>query len=90
MSHILYNELERFNPKFAIPYNKLNANKNWANHSYNLFVLKHIANSTTNMKEKIQANKEILIAQKKLSWWEKHPNFSLLTAKQNLKDWYKI
>lgn len=90
MSYIFYNSLEQVPYNSKVPFSKLNANKKWAEHSYNLYVLKHIVSSTNDIKEKIQANKEVLIAQKKLLWWERHPNFSLQSALFQRKDMYKI
>lgn len=76
MSYILYNPTpERINYNNPINYNNLNANKRWAEHTYNLIILKHIETTTPDVREKIQATKEILVCKKKISWWERHPKF---------------
>ena len=86
MSYIFYNPTPE-QTYFAKPidYKNLNPNKPWGTHTYNLFVLKHIETTTTDVREKIQAAKEIDVCQKKIVWWERHPSFNEKRALQERK-----
>jgi hypothetical protein len=87
MSYIFYDPTpERFNT--PINYGRLNANKNWGIHTYNLCVLKHIESTTPDVREKIQATKEIVVCQKKIVWWERHPNFIEEEALEQRKQFF--
>ena len=67
---------------------KMNPNSAWANHYYNRIVLKHIARETKDYAEKHQAEKEIAIADRKMAFWERLPDFALDNAKSIVKKWY--
>ena len=89
MSYILYDPTpSRFDG--AVPYNRLNANKRWSEHTYNLIILKHIETTTPDVREKIQAAKEIIVCQKKITWWERHPNFIKEKAVYLRKETYRV
>lgn len=67
---------------------KMNPNSAWANHYYNRKVLEHIARATQDYAEKHQAEKEISIADRKMKFWERFPNFSLEAARSTVKERY--
>jgi hypothetical protein len=61
-----------FNPSLIW---KMNPNSQWANHSYNHIVLNHIIKTSKDFNERQQARKEIEIAERKMKFWERHPDF---------------
>lgn len=72
---IIYNEDE---PAPAYPMNiyKMNPNKIYRKHLENLFFLRFMAqHEDTDWLEKRQAEREIPIAERKMAFWERHPNF---------------
>lgn len=76
-----------FNP-FTIL--KMNPNSAWANHSYNHFVLCHIFHNSSDPREKIQAGKEIEIAERKMTFWERHREFDRESAEYYRKKYYRM
>ena len=66
-----------------------NPNSQWANHSYNLFVLSHMSKTSTDRNERCQVEKEIIIADRKIKFWERHPDFDLTSALGYRKKFYK-
>jgi hypothetical protein len=50
--------------------------------------LKHIAASTKDYSEKHQAEKEIAMADRKMAFWERLPDFALDNAKSIVKKRY--
>lgn len=71
-------------------YERWNANKNWAKHQYNLVTLTHIAKETKDLREKQQAEAEMLMAESRKTWWSRHPNFTMSGAIADLKSEYGI
>ena len=67
---------------------KMNPNSCWATHFYNRKVLEHIARATKDYAEKHQAEKEIGMADRKMSFWEKLPDFDLNNARSIVKKRY--
>ena len=67
---------------------KMNPNSAWANHYYNRKVLEHIARATKDYAEKHQAEKEIAIADRKMTFWERLPDYDLNTARATVKERY--
>ena len=63
----------------------LNPTTMYLKHLDNYFYLKFIANNSDNFIEKQQANKELLIAQKKMNFWSKKPhiNNTIVTKETN-------
>lgn len=56
---------------------KMNPHKPYQRHLENWFYLNFIAqNKDATFSEKRQAEKELTICQRKLDYWERHPNFS--------------
>ena len=53
---------------------KLNAVSGYLKHFDNLLFLTFMSNHGTTA-EKMQAQKELIICERKLAWWEKHPNY---------------
>jgi hypothetical protein len=60
---------------YAVDYHSLNAVKGYIGHYGNFLTLDFIAKTTKDPNEKRQALKELAIAERKMGWWEKHPNF---------------
>jgi len=75
-----------FNPSFL---KRLNPNSQWANHSYNHFVLQHIAKTTKDFRERTDARNELEIAERKMKYWERHPSFDESEAKYYRKKYYR-
>ena len=69
----------------AINLDKINPNKPWAKHVENWYYLKFIYTSGT-VTEKIQAQKELIICERKLTFWQRHPTWSKEAAAQTVKD----
>lgn len=69
---------------------KMNGSKAYLRHYDNYLVLNFIAKNGTRQ-ERAEVEKEILICERKLAFWEKHPNYDrevVARAKeQMLKDW---
>lgn len=63
-----------------VPFERWNANKNWALHTYNKVVLGYIQRETRDAHEKLQAGNEIEIAERKRQFWVRHPNFDAAAA----------
>ena len=53
---------------------KMNGSKGYLRHFDNFLILSVFAKEGTR-EERAQAEKELLICKKKLSFWERHPNF---------------
>lgn len=75
---------------FAINVGRLNPNSQWANHSYNHFVLKHIYMNSPDTREKIQAGKELEIAERKMKFWERQSRFDQNEANYWRKEIYRM
>jgi hypothetical protein len=54
-------------------------------HYGNSLYLNFIFNSSTDGVERRQANKEIQMADKKMAYWRKHPDFSLAIVEPKMK-----
>ena len=71
-----------------------NATSLWLNHFSNALYLRFIAqHPKTNTIEKMQANRELAIADKKMNFWAKHPNYNKEHANMeadNLKRNWKV
>ena len=75
---IIYNET-RNKPQFFTPYHKMNATQGYLTHYGNFLYLRFIETNTLATKaEQRQASREILIAERKMTWWQKHPNYDQL------------
>lgn len=84
MAHFFYNDSSSgpFNYARMKCINPTNA---WKNHLGNYFYLRFILDKSDNRVEKWQANKEMQIAERKMAFWEKNPDFDKVTA-QEYKD----
>lgn len=67
-----------------IPYHKIPATGIWKTHCYNYFVLKFISERTNDAREKCQARKEMEIAERKMKYMEKHPNYDRFICEKYL------
>src|SRR6185503_14665593 len=74
-SFIVYDENAKGVPS-KVPYENLWASKHWLTHYGNLRYLDFIANHPdATFQEKAQARKEIVLAQRKMTYWKRHPNW---------------
>lgn len=71
---IIYSD-ERHDGPPSVPYHRWNANKGWLKHYENSLTLTFIVHATKDRVEKAQAQKELDIADRKMKFWENHPNF---------------
>lgn len=76
-----------FNPSIL---GKLNPNSQWANHSYNHIVLQHIVKASKDFNERQQARKEIEIAERKMTFWERFGSFDKQEALFYRKKYYQF
>jgi hypothetical protein len=88
-----YDESVRSN-SFSASFANIDPNKQWEKHYSNLVYLNFIAqNKLSTFQEKAQAEREIIIAKRKIAYWERHSSFSLEVATQTAtkikKDWGK-
>ncbi len=58
----------------SVDFHKLNAVKGYLGHYDNLLFLTFMSNKGT-FQEKAQARKELVICERKLKWWQNHPNY---------------
>lgn len=58
----------------SVKFDKLNAVKGYLRHYDNLMFLTFMSNNGT-FQEKAQARKELAICERKLQWWQRHPNY---------------
>jgi len=81
--HLIYGEDAPRTGRF-VDYYKINANKGFLTHTYNLLTLQWIRDHTDDWREKRQCDREIKIAQRKVDYHRKHPNFELATIDKAL------
>lgn len=65
---------------FPVDYHRMNACKHFVNHYSNWLQLDWIARKTKNFYEKSQAVKEMAIAERKMNYWKRHPNYEMETV----------
>ena len=65
-------------------YMAVNANKGFLTHSYNLLTLQWISKHTDDWREKRQCEAEIKIAERKVAYHMKHPNFESAEVDKDL------
>lgn len=79
---IIYDENEgtphgRGGAGHVVPYHKLNATANYVKHFSNLLYLHFILhNRLATTRERMQASRELVICQRKLQFWMRHPNWN--------------
>jgi hypothetical protein len=77
---------------FPVDYYKMNATKHFLTHYANMLTLDFIAKTTKDMYEKAQATKEKDIADRKMNYWKRHPNYDqekALREVQKLKEQWR-
>jgi hypothetical protein len=87
---IFYDDGNAKNGKGDFKYYAFNANGAWIGHQYNRFILNLIAQRSDDRNERCQALKELPIAERKIAYAERHPNFNEDHAKSTLFREYKI
>ena len=72
----IYSEGKQEKPAFFVPYHKMNAVNGYLTHYSNFMYLRFIRDSPlSTAAEKRQAIREITICDRKLTWWQRHPNY---------------
>lgn len=92
MSTIIYEEFPIRTVGVEFNFEDADATKFYMEHYKNRLLLQFIANNTlATFDEKAQARKELVICDRKLEYWRKHPNFSQQVANDHcskaLRDW---
>ena len=72
-----------YNPSLI---NRLNPNNQYKKHLENHFFLKFILLRSDSIIEKAQANKELTICERKLTFWSNKPNFDQTIANQHNRE----
>ncbi len=75
MPSIIYDDNAPKSQGGFVNYYNINANKGFLTHTYNILTLQWIRDHSENMIERQQCDKEIIIAQRKIDYHQKHPNF---------------
>jgi hypothetical protein len=65
----------------SVSYNDINAVAKWARHFANSMQLKFFMQHGTTQ-EKLQAQHELAICERKMTYWQRHPNYSVQAAAQ--------
>lgn len=74
---IIYSDNEQLNFQGGIDFSNVNSNVPYLYHLKNFFYLRFIASHTdTSVVEKAQARAEMLIAERKMAFWERQQNFN--------------
>ena len=78
-----YNDSGKGEKGYLPPYHKQNASKYYLNHYRNWMFLRFILyNTRSTPAEKRQANKEMVICDRKLEHWKKHVNFDMKVVEE--------
>jgi len=64
-----------------VKYENLDACKHWVTHYGNYKYLKFLHEKSPDFQERLQAQREMGVALRKMHWWERHPNFNIETVK---------
>lgn len=75
------NEPKTFN-RGMVKYHNMDATKHWLTHYSNAKMLTFFAQNETGFAERNQATKELGVAQTKMEYWHRHPNFDRHKAEQ--------
>lgn len=73
---IIYSDNEP-KPQYPIKIDRVDANKAYNKHLVNWYYLKFIVTNSTDFSEKVQANRELAIAERKMAFWYRQPTFSI-------------
>jgi hypothetical protein len=84
MASIIYDDTSPRSP-MRVNYHKINANKGFLTHTYNLMTLQWIRDHTDDHREARQCDHEITIAQRKIHYHRKHPNFQPEAVAKDIK-----
>jgi hypothetical protein len=76
---IIYSDTDPRETFRGIDMSKINPNNLYKKHLTNWFYLKFLLAKGTTW-EKLQATKELLICERKMAFWYKHPSFSVAQA----------
>lgn len=74
---IIYDDTDKgWAGRNPVPYDRLDATKHYLTHYENWKFLNFILQASDDRVERHQANKEIGICDRKLTYWSRHPNWS--------------
>lgn len=73
-----------------VPLSRLNKNAQWRKHLDNLMFLEFVSKNTKDFREKMQAEKEIPIARRKMAFWAKFHDFDDEQAKRDTAEVRKM
>lgn len=82
---IFYSEEPRQGAMSMAGYDRWDANAAWVTHTWNREVLKWMSAAETDARKKLDCEREVLIAQRKIDWWKRHPNFNQAAAERLFK-----
>lgn len=83
---ILYSDqAEPFSGR-PVPYHRQKATEHYLRHFNNVLFLRAVQAAPKDIREKIQATREIGIAEKRMAYWQNHPNFDQAAAAQGCLD----
>ena len=68
-----------------VRYENVNANRGFLTHMYNLLTLQWIKEHSDRFLERQQCDKEIIIAERKIAYHKRHPNFVLSEVEVKFK-----
>jgi hypothetical protein len=79
----VYSEGKQEKPAYFQPYHKMNAVKGYLTHYHNFMYLRFIRdNKLSTDAEKRQAIRELVICERKLTWWQRHPNYDQVAVSE--------
>ena len=88
--NIVYSE-DRDTISHPVSYHLMNATGSYITHYRNSLYLGFLLKNSNNFAEKQQAGKELGMAEKKMAYWQKHPNFdkdrALVECEKSRKEW---
>lgn len=73
------NEPKRFTGR-PVPYHEQDAIKHWATHYDNSLYLTFLVKNETDRNARAQATAELTIAERKMTFWKRHPNWNSTEA----------
>lgn len=85
-SHIFYSDSPAPFTGRGARYQDMDATKHYLNHYSNYVILSKIAEAPKDFNEKLRAEKEIKMAQKKMDYWTKHPNYDHKLALKGIEE----
>lgn len=86
---LVYSDTEERQPGIRLNLDRINPNKPYARHAAAWFYLRFMLARGTTL-EKKQASRELLICERKMAFWYRHPAFSIEEAGKAIKEQQKL